>query len=101
MAAKPKKNVRVCVLAGRMVWCPPLPGRECTDLIHSHMTFEKADAMVDEGAAEWITIDKVKKNGEKQRVRQNAIRLLPRRKWKGAVSDRSGSKPMKVMQLVS
>lgn len=98
--AKARPNPRICVLVGRQDWNQPLPGRECLDRIHSHMTFEKADAMVDDGMAEWMTVEKVKRNGDVLHPRANAIRLLPRRSWKAKVSDR-GHKPMKVMQLVA
>jgi len=100
VALKNKRNVRVCVLAGRQEWTPRLPGRECLDRIHGHMTYEKADALVDEGMAEWVTLERVKRNGDVYHVRQNAIRLLPRRKWQPRESG-EGARRMRVLQLVS
>lgn len=94
------KNDRICVLAGRALYFEPLPGRACEDRIHSHLSRAKVDELVGDGQAEWIQVEYLNRKQEVKKRNAPAVRLVPRRSWKGKLStDERGS--MKVMQLVN
>ena len=93
---KPQK--RICVLVRNQEW-EPFHGA-CTSRIHGHMDFDHADGLVDEGLAEWIRIKRITGKGAVKEERAPAIRLIPKRTWRGKVSAGGDGKPMKVMQLL-
>jgi len=94
-----KQKPRVCVLVKRQEYEPVLPGRECASRMHGHMTYEKADELVDQGLAEWIKIEKISRSGKVTQAQVNGIRLIPRRNWRAKASRYAG-RSVKVMQLV-
>lgn len=99
--ASQKRNIRVCVLGRREDFIEPVyPGASCTSKMHSHMNLVGADFLVDQGQAEWIHTERVTAKGKpRPPLRENAIRLVPRRTWKGKMSV-DGARSMRVMQLV-
>lgn len=104
-AEKGKPNdLTICILHHREEYQFPLPGRQCASKVHKHTIYSVAKYLVDQGMAEWIRI-KIVKTSRHGKIKEEdrevpAVRLVPRRTWKGRVSDRRGGAPMKVMQLV-
>lgn len=99
--AVPKRNIRVCVLGRREEFVEPkFPGQACDSRMHSHMNLVGADFLVDQGQAEWVHTERISAKGKpRPPLRENAIRLVPRRTWKGKMSV-DGARSMRVMQLV-
>jgi hypothetical protein len=99
--AKPKVNFeRVCVLAGRMEYDPPPHATACLSRIHGHMTGGKAEELVSQEQAEWVTVPWTTRRGKQEHMRVPAIRLQKKKSWKGRLSGETGAK-VKVMQLVN
>ena len=96
-----KKVIRVCVLGRRDEFhAPEYPGKACESRMHGHMNHIGAQFLVDQGQAEWIHTERETAKGKRLVPKQeNAIRLVPRRTWKGKMSI-DGARSMKVMQLV-
>lgn len=92
---KPVK--RICVLVRNQDFEPFLG--LCTSRIHGHMDFDHAAALVDEGLAEWIRVERVTAKGVVKEERAPAVRLNVKRSWRAKISP-GGGKPMKVMQLL-
>ena len=98
---KPPVKIWVCVLLVRELYQSPLPGRQCASKAHKHITYQAARYLVDQGMAEWVKVERVSRNGRVREYEAPAIRLVPRRTWRGKISDRKSGAPMKVMQLVA
>ena len=106
--SKSKMPERICVLVGRQVWQPFSFGA-CRSLEHGHMDRAHAERLVDDGSAEYLfsTVTdkagdcKLDAAGKPKMKKEPAVRLLKAKRWKGVLSDRGSSRPMKVMQLVS
>ena len=94
-------KIFICVLLVREQYHPPLPGRQCTSKVHKHILYAAARYLVDEGMAEWVRVERTSRNGKVREYEAPAIRLVPRRTWRGKISDRKSGAPMKVMQLVA
>lgn len=99
--AQAVRNIRVCVLGRREEFAEPgYPGALCGSKAHSHSNLAAAQFLVDQGQAEWIYTDRQTPKGKaRPPLRQNAIRLVPRRTWKGKLSA-CGARSVRVMQLV-
>lgn len=96
----PKKaRERVCVLVNRQVWTPYVGA--CRSREHMHMTYVRAAEIVANGSAHWEEEIWTDGRGKEHHRQVPAIRLNGKKRWKGALSDRLGPAPMKVMQLVT
>lgn len=82
--------------------CTRTPGRACEGKMRSHMNFVGADFLVTQGQAEWIYTERMTGKGKLLPPRrEDAIRLVPRRTWKGkGKMSVDGARSMRVMQLV-
>jgi hypothetical protein len=90
---------RVCVIVGRQNWTPFIGA--CRGRDHGHITGTKAAQLVDQGSAEWVETTWTDQHDREHRHKEPAIRLIGRKRWKGVISGRGTTRPMKVMQLVS
>ena len=97
--AKRKIPERVCVLVNQQPWKPYVGACRAKD--HGHLTGARAEQTVDNGSAAWVKEIWTDGRGKEHERTVPAIRLNGKKRWKGVVSDRGSSKPMRVMQLVS
>ena len=51
----PDPRERICVLTGRMPWSPFNERESCPSRIHGHMTRDRAEQLVSQERAEWVT----------------------------------------------
>jgi hypothetical protein len=90
---------RVCVLVNQQPWKPFVGACRAKD--HGHLTGSKAEQTVENGSATWVKEIWTDGRGKEHERFVPAIRLNGKKIWKGRISDRMSSRPMRVMQLVS